>query len=81
MQNAKSIGMGNGNKKTKNTKNELAAKSNKTKCGKNARPLGWGCVWGRQEANLGAVKANTTLAAKKFHAFVFVSVFVRALLL
>lgn len=86
MQNAKSIGMGNGKtsiakQKSKKYKKRAGSKVEQNKMRKNARPLGWGCVWGRQEANLGAVKANTTLAAKKFHAFVFVSEFVRALLL
>lgn len=91
MQSAKSVGNGkwqNFNTKTKKRKKiqkaRAGSKVEQNKMRKKApdRWVGFACLfWGRRAANLGAVKANTTLAAKKFRAFVFVSVFVRALLL
>lgn len=84
MQSAKSVGNGKTSiqkkRKTKCKKIQKASRQQsrtKQNAEKSARPL----VWGRWAANLRAVKANTTLAAKKFRAFVFVSVFVRGLLL
>lgn len=62
MQNAKSMEMGNGKtsiakqKKTKNTKNKQAAKSNKTKCGKKRQTIGLGLRLGEEGGKFGGGK-------------------------